>query len=62
LRHSVGTALVAAGNDAKTVSEILGHRNVLTTMVHYVHPRAEDHRRAMRRLPWAETGTIRASR
>ena len=38
LRHSVGTALIASGNDAKTVSEILGHRNVLTTMVHYVHP------------------------
>lgn len=53
LRHSVGTALIASGTDAKTVSEILGHRNVTTTLTHYVHPRPEDHRRAMRTLPWA---------
>jgi integrase len=54
LRHSVGTALIASGTDAKTVSELLGHRNVLTTLVHYAHPREEDHRRAIRKLPWGE--------
>jgi integrase len=57
LRHSVGTALIAQGNDAKSVSEILGHRSVVTTLAHYVHPNADDHRRAMRTLPWAEVGT-----
>jgi integrase len=56
LRHSVGTALIASGVDAKTTSELLGHRNVLTTMVHYVHPRSEDHRRAVGKLPWAGAG------
>jgi integrase len=53
LRHSVGSALIASGADAKTVSEILGHRNVLTTLAHYVHPRPEDHRAAVAKLPWA---------
>jgi integrase len=54
LRHSVGSAMIAAGADAKAVSEILGHKSVVTTLMHYVHPRPEDHRRAMRTLPWAE--------
>jgi integrase len=58
LRHSVGTALIAGGADAKTVSEILGHRNVLTTLAHYVHPRPEDHRAAVARLPWSEVSAL----
>lgn len=57
LRHSVGTALIAGGTDAKTVSQILGHRSVTTTLAHYIHPRPEDHRRAILTLPWSDAGT-----
>ena len=53
LRHSVGSALIAEGVDAKLVSEVLGHKNVLTTLRHYVHPSAEAHRTALAALPWA---------
>jgi hypothetical protein len=39
--------------DAKTVSEIMGHRSVVTTLKHYAHPSEQDHRRAIRALPWS---------
>jgi integrase len=48
--------LIASGTDAKTVSEVLGHRSVTTTLARYVHPNAEDHRRAVTALPWAAAG------
>jgi integrase len=54
LRHSVGTAMIASGVDARTVSEVLGHRSVLTTLMHYTHPDAAQHRRAIGALPWAK--------
>jgi integrase len=53
LRHSVGTALITGGADAKAVSQILGHRSVTTTLRHYVHPDAATHRAAVAKLPWA---------
>ena len=50
LRHTFATRCVEAGFDMKTLSEILGHSNVGTTMNLYVHPNLELKRENMRRL------------
>jgi len=38
LRHTFATRVIEKGYDPKTVSEILGHKNVKTTLDLYVHP------------------------
>lgn len=38
LRHTFATRTIERGFDAKTVSEMLGHKNVKTTLQLYVHP------------------------
>jgi len=38
LRHTFATRSIERGVDAKTLSEMLGHRNVRTTLQLYVHP------------------------
>ena len=38
LRHTFSTRAIERGIDAKTLSELLGHRNVKTTLQLYVHP------------------------
>lgn len=38
LRHTFATRCVESGFDTKSLSEILGHANVSTTMQNYVHP------------------------
>ena len=41
LRHTFATRCVQSGIDIKTLSEILGHSNVSTTLNTYVHPSIE---------------------
>lgn len=50
LRHTFATRCVEAGFDMKSLSEILGHSNVATTMNLYVHPNLELKRENMNRL------------
>ena len=60
LRHSFGTHLVGAGVDAKTVPQLMGHRNVTLTLTHHTHPDAAAHRAAVARLPWQGSTTAAA--
>lgn len=41
LRHTFATNCIAGGMDPKTLSEILGHADVKTTLNRYVHPSLE---------------------
>lgn len=41
IRHTFATRCIEAGVDVKTLSEILGHSNVSTTLNTYVHPSME---------------------
>ncbi len=50
LRHTFATRCVEAGFDPKTLSEILGHANISTTMSIYVHPTLRQKRQQMERL------------
>lgn len=50
LRHSFATKCVELGFDAKTLSSILGHSSVSTTLQIYVHPSLEQKREQMNKL------------
>ena len=50
LRHAFATRCVANHFDSKTLSEILGHANIATTLSLYVHPSMEQKREQMERL------------
>lgn len=50
LRHTFATRCVEAGFDTKSLSEILGHANVSTTLQNYVHPSLESKKEQMERL------------
>ena len=45
LRHTFATRSIERGFDAKTLSEMLGHKNVKTTLQLYVHPTMHHKRR-----------------
>lgn len=47
LRHTFATRCIESGADVKTVSSILGHSNVATTMNLYVHPTDDQKRRCI---------------
>ncbi len=47
LRHSFATRSIERGVDIKTLSELLGHSNVQTTMQMYVHPSIDMKRRSV---------------
>lgn len=50
LRHTFATRCVENGFDIKSLSEILGHADVKTTLSRYVHPSLEMKRREMDKL------------
>lgn len=50
LRHTFATRCIESGCDYKTVSALLGHSNVATTLNLYVHPCMEQKKRCMDRL------------
>jgi len=50
IRHTFATRCIEAGVDVKTLSEILGHANVSTTLNIYVHPSMEIKRNQIEKL------------
>ena len=50
LRHTFATRCVEAGCDYKTLSAILGHSNISTTLNLYVHPDMNQKRRCMEQM------------
>ena len=50
LRHTFATQLIASKADVKTVSAILGHSDITTTLNPYVHPSRDDKRNALSKL------------
>lgn len=57
LRHSWASAAIAAGVDAKTVAERLGHSSVVITLSMYTHPSDATHADAARRVADLFTGS-----
>jgi integrase len=47
LRHSFATRCIESNCDYKTVSVLLGHSNISTTLNLYVHPNMEQKRKAI---------------
>ncbi len=52
LRHTFATRCIENGVDVKSLSEIMGHSNVHTTMQLYVHPSLDSKRQQMNKLPF----------
>ena len=50
LRHSFATRCIEAGCDYKTVSVLLGHSDISTTLNLYVHPNMEQKKRCISRM------------
>lgn len=53
LRHSFASHLVMNGVDLPTVKELLGHKNIVTTMI-YAHLSNEHKAKAVKKLSWAK--------
>ena len=51
LRHSFTTSCVESGMDIKTLSEILGHAKVTTTLDIYTHPTIQMKQKEIKKLP-----------
>ena len=50
LRHSFATRCIEAGCDYKTVSVLLGHSNISTTLNLYVHPNMDQKKRCINKM------------
>lgn len=50
LRHTFATRCIESGGDYKTVSTLLGHSNVSTTLNLYVHPNLQQKKRCIERM------------
>lgn len=50
LRHSFATRCIESGGDYKTVSTLLGHANITTTLNLYVHPNMEQKKRCITKM------------
>ena len=50
LRHSFATRCIESGCDYKTVSVLLGHANISTTLNLYVHPGLDQKKKCMDRM------------
>ena len=50
LRHTFATNCINSGADVKSLSEILGHSDVKTTLNRYMHPTIETKRQYMNSL------------
>ncbi len=50
LRHSFATRCIESKNSVKTVSVILGHANITTTLNLYVHPNNDEKKRCIEKM------------
>ena len=50
LRHSFATRCIESKNDYKTVSVLLGHSNITTTLNLYVHPNNDEKKKCIERM------------
>lgn len=56
LRHTFATRCIEMGADAKSLSEILGHADIKTTLKLYVHPSMERKRQCVQQLDFLKLG------
>ena len=50
LRHSFATRCIESNCDYKTISVLLGHSNISTTLNLYVHPNMEQKKKAIEKM------------
>jgi len=56
LRHTFATRCVETGADIKSVSTLLGHADIKTTLKLYTHPSLESKRRCIQKISFLELG------